>query len=169
MNNILYLKGHRTHKPNVSYFKHASTMSRGCFPSLESLPILIETVKHKYFLCNVTLPLVHISALLLCGERWNCPLGSSLSRSDCAYKARRKLGEVNRGQAVLQAVKQLRVWLKTTLSWNINIPAGSLAMHSAPAASRAAMMDRGEPEAGSRWRRGRSFYDLAEMLEMVSV
>lgn len=46
----------------------------------------------------------------------NCPLRSSqLSCSDCAYKASRKLGEVNRGQALLQAVKQLCVWLKTTL------------------------------------------------------
>lgn len=33
--------------------------------------------------------------------------------------------EENGTQALLQAVKQLCVWLKTTLSWNINIPAGS--------------------------------------------
>lgn len=92
---------------------------------MESLPILIKPVKHKHFLCNVMLPLVHFSVFLLDGEWWNYPLGSSLSCSDCAYKASRKLGEVNRGQAVLQAVKQLCVWLNTTLSWNINIPAGS--------------------------------------------
>lgn len=39
-----------------------------------------------------------------------------------AHKASRKLGEVNRGQAALRAVKQLCVWLKTTLSSSINIP-----------------------------------------------
>lgn len=100
-------------------------MNRGCFFSLESLPILIKPVKHEHFLCNVIMSLVHFSVFLLDGEWWNRPLGSSRSCSDCAYKASRKLGEVNRGQAVLQAVKQLCVWLKTTLSWNINIPAGS--------------------------------------------
>lgn len=29
------------------------------------------------------------------------------------------------------------------------------------------MMDQGEPVAGSKWRRRGSFYDLAEMLEVV--
>lgn len=77
------------------------------------------------FLYNIIQPLPHFSVLQLDGERWNCPFGSSPSCSDYAYKAGRKLGEVNRGQAVLQAVKQLCVWLKTTSSWNVNIPAGS--------------------------------------------
>lgn len=74
--------------------------------------------------CITSRCLWSMSLLQLDGEWWNCLLGSSLSCSDCAYKASRKLGAVNRGQAVLQAVKQLCVWLKTTLSWNINIPAG---------------------------------------------
>lgn len=100
-------------------------MNWGCFFSLESSPILIKPVKHEHFLYNLIMPLVHFSVFLLDGEWWNHPLGSSLSCSDCAHKASRKLGEVNRGQAVLQAVKQLCVWLKTILSWNINIPAGS--------------------------------------------
>lgn len=78
-----------------------------------------------HFLYNIMLPFPHFSVLQLDGERWNCPFGSSPSCSDYAYKAGWKVGEVNRGQAVLQAVKQLCVWLKTTSSWNVNIPAGS--------------------------------------------
>lgn len=74
-----------------------------------SLPILTEPVKHKQFLYDIMMHLVHFSILLLGEERWNCSLGSSLSCSDYTYKAIRKLGEVNRGQAVLRAVKQLRV------------------------------------------------------------
>lgn len=79
----------------------------------------------------------------------SCPLRSSLGRPDCAYKAGRKQGEVNSGQAVLRAVKQLAVWLKTTQSWNVNISEG-LALHSALAASAAAWLDLG---ARSGWRR----------------
>lgn len=60
------------------------------------------------------------------------------SCSDYVAKASRKLREINRGQAVLQAVKQLRVWLKTTLRWNVNIPK-ALAMHSALTAALAAI------------------------------
>lgn len=37
-------------------------MNWGCFLSVESLPILIKTVKHKHFLSHVMLPLV----LFLC-------------------------------------------------------------------------------------------------------
>lgn len=82
---------------------------------------MIRSDKHEHFLYPIMMP----PLLLLDGERWDCPFGSSLSCSDCAYKASRKLEAVNRGQVVLWAVKQLCVWLKTTLSWNINIPAGS--------------------------------------------
>lgn len=86
-------------------------MNRGCF-----LPkAMIKPVEPTPFLYNVMLLLLHFSVLLLDGEQWNCPLGSSLCCSDYAYKASRKLGKVNRGQAVLQAVKQLCVWLKTNI------------------------------------------------------
>ena len=37
-------------------------MNWGCFLSMESLPILIKTVKHKHFLSHVMWPLV----LFLC-------------------------------------------------------------------------------------------------------
>lgn len=111
--------------------------------SEESLLFLIASVKPKHFLYNVMLLLCFTSPRCRSMEnRWSCPFGSSLGRPDCAYKASRKQGEVNSGQAVLQAVKQPAVWLKTTLSWNVNIPAG-LAMHSARAAPAAAWVDLG--------------------------
>ena len=42
-------------------------------------------------------------------EKGGIALLDPLRSSDCAHKASRKLGEVNTGQAVLQAVKQLCV------------------------------------------------------------
>lgn len=66
-------------------------------------------------------PLVHHSNV----ARWRMVKLPFWIVSYCAYKASRKLGEENGTQALLHAVKQLYVWLKTTLSWNINTPAGT--------------------------------------------
>lgn len=116
--------------------------------SAESLLMLIASVKPEHFLYHVMLPFAPL-ARVAAERRRSCPLRSSLGRPDCAYKAGRKQGEVNSGQAVLRAVKQLAVWLKTTQSWNVNISEG-LALHSALAASAAAWLDLG---ARSGWRR----------------
>lgn len=87
-------------------------------PAFFTVPV--KQTKKKHFL-DFLIVLVHLSMFLL-----NVSLPSS---SYCTYKPSQKLEEVNRGQSLLlQPVKQLYVWLKTILSCNINIPAGS---HSA--------------------------------------
>lgn len=84
-----------------------------------SLPAEPQKIGHLN--CVLTYILYQHSWSSRSGEGWNCPLGSFLICSDCAYITY-PVG--NGGQALLQAVKQSCVWLKTTLSWNINIPAG---------------------------------------------
>lgn len=72
--------------------------------------MLIASVKPEHFLYNVMLPFAPL-ARRRCSAREaeELPVRSSLGRPDCAYKAGRKQGEVNSGQAVLRAVKQLAV------------------------------------------------------------
>lgn len=117
----------------------------------------------KHFL-DFLIVLVHLSMFLL-----NVSLPSS---SYCTYKPSQKLEEVNRGQSLLlQPVKQLYVWLKTILSCNINIPAGS---HSALSpysftGSHGGGEVGGGRGGGLRWRRTGELYDLAEILEMVPI
>lgn len=104
-----------SHITVISQKKKKKNQNLSCFLHCAS-----QTNKKKHFL-DFLIVLVHLSMFLL-----NVSLPSS---SYCTYKPSQKLEEVNRGQSLLlQPVKQLYVWLKTILSCNINIPAGS---HSA--------------------------------------
>lgn len=144
-----------SHITVISQKKKKKNQNLSCFLHCAS-----QTNKKKHFL-DFLIVLVHLSMFLL-----NVSLPSS---SYCTYKPSQKLEEVNRGQSLLlQPVKQLYVWLKTILSCNINIPAGS---HSALSPYSFTGSHGGAEVGGGqlRWRRTGELYDLAEILEMVPI